>query len=128
MKKMNKVVSIVMILAFVVTLIPAHALAQTEVVCESDVVVQADDWLSKLADKFYGDIFAYQAIADATNAKAQTDNSYATIENVNVIEPGWKLCIPSAEAAGVLIEAAGEEMAATAATASPTYRTLSSKR
>lgn len=24
-----------------------------------EYVVQADDWLSKIADKFYGDIFAY---------------------------------------------------------------------
>ncbi len=117
MKKINKVVSMVMVLAFVLTLMPAYALAQEEVVCETDVVVQADDWLSKLADKFYGDVLAYQAIADATNAKAKTDDSYATIANVNIIEPGWKLCVPSAEAAGVLIEAAGEEMAATAATA-----------
>ena len=29
-------------------------LAQDAVTCESDVVVQADDWLSKIADKFYG--------------------------------------------------------------------------
>lgn len=116
MKKVSKVVSILMVLAFMLTLIPTHALAQ-DVVCESDVVVQADDWLSKLADKFYGDVFAYQAIADATNAMAGSDDSYATIEDVNVIEPGWKLCVPSAEAAGVLIEEAGEAQAAAAADA-----------
>lgn len=101
-----------MVLVFALTLIPAHTLAQEEITCESDVVVQADDWLSKLADKFYGDVFAYQAIADATNAMAASDNSYAAIEDVNIIEPGWKLCIPGAESAGALIEAAaGEQMA-----------------
>ena len=35
-------------------------------VCEQTYSVQADDWLSKLADKFYGDIYAYPAIVDAT--------------------------------------------------------------
>jgi basic membrane protein A len=66
------------------------------VVCDSDVVVQADDWLSKIAEKAFGDVLTYPAIAEATNAKAAVDSSYATIEDVNVIEPGWKLCIPSA--------------------------------
>ncbi len=106
MEKVKKIASVLMILAFLLSLISSQALAQEEVVCEADVVVQANDWLSKLADKFYGDVMAYQAIADATNAKAKTDDSYAVIENVDIIEPGWKLCIPSAETAGVLIEAA----------------------
>ncbi|MCB0193772.1 MAG: BMP family ABC transporter substrate-binding protein [Anaerolineae bacterium] len=66
------------------------------VVCESDVVVQADDWLSKIAEKAFGDVLTYPAIAEASNAKAAVDSSYAAIEDVNVIEPGWKLCIPSA--------------------------------
>jgi CO dehydrogenase/acetyl-CoA synthase gamma subunit (corrinoid Fe-S protein) len=77
-------------------LTPINVLAQEEVACESDVVVQGDDWLSKLADKFYGDPQAFPAIADATNAKAATDDSYTTIANVDMIEIGWKLCIPSA--------------------------------
>jgi basic membrane protein A len=84
-------------------LTPTITLAQEEVVCESDVTVQAEDWLSKLAEKFFGDVLAYPAIAEATNAKAASDSSYHTIEDVNVIEPGWKLCIPTAEyAQGVL--------------------------
>jgi peptide/nickel transport system substrate-binding protein len=80
----------------VVTLSPITTLAQSEIVCESDVVVQADDWLSKIADKFYGNALAYAVVAEATNAKAAADNSYARIVDVDVIEPGWKLCIPSA--------------------------------
>ena len=40
--------------------------------CQENYTVQADDWLSKLADKFYGDIFAYPAIFEATNADFQT--------------------------------------------------------
>lgn len=58
-------------------------------------VVQADDWLSKLAGKFYGDIFAYPAIVEATNAKAAEDNSFAIIDNPDLIEIGQKLWIPT---------------------------------
>ena len=77
--------------------------AQEAVSCEHEVVVQADDWLSNIADKFYGDVLAFPAIAEATNAKATTDDSFATISNVDVIEPGWKLCIPSAEEAESIV-------------------------
>jgi hypothetical protein len=59
-------------------------------------IVQADDWLSKLADKFYGDIFAYPTIVEATNAKAKEDSSFATITNPDLIEIGQKLWIPEA--------------------------------
>ena len=103
---MKKIVMLITLLALLFTLAPAPSLAQEEVVCESDVVVQSDDWLSKIAEKEYGNVLAFQAIADATNAKAATDPSYATIENVNVIEPGWKLCIPSAEVAEASVGAA----------------------
>lgn len=66
--------------------------------CGQDYSVQADDWLSKLAEKFYGDVLAYPVIVDATNAVAETDSSYATITNPDVIEVGWKLCLPDSEA------------------------------
>ena len=111
MKKVINVVSMVALLALLLTLSPVAALAQDEVVCESDVVVQADDWLSKLADKFYGDVLAYQAIADATNAKNATDDTYAKIDNPDIIEPGWKLCIPPAESAQATVDVAAEETA-----------------
>ncbi len=97
MKKLINLVSLVILLVIVLTLASTTALAQEEVVCDADVVVQADDWLSKIADKFFGDVLAYPAIFEATNAKAATDDSYATIVDANVIEPGWKLCIPTAE-------------------------------
>jgi putative spermidine/putrescine transport system substrate-binding protein len=110
MKKVFNVVSMITVLALMLTLAPA-TLAQDEVVCEQDVVVQAEDWLSKLADKFYGDVLAYQAIADATNAKNATDPTYAKIDNPDIIEPGWKLCIPPAEAAQAEVASAAEESA-----------------
>ncbi|HRV92236.1 MAG TPA: bifunctional 2',3'-cyclic-nucleotide 2'-phosphodiesterase/3'-nucleotidase [Anaerolineae bacterium] len=69
-----------------------------------EYTVQADDWLSKIADKFYGDVLAYPTIMDATNAKAAEDESFAVIDDPNVIEVGQKLWIPAAPA--------GEMMAA----------------
>ena len=80
--------------------------------CEQNYVVQADDWLSKLADKYFGDMMAYPAIVEATNAAAQDDGSYATIANPDLIEVGWQLCIPSAADAQALLSETimGEEM------------------
>ncbi len=57
-------------------------------------IVQADDWLSKLALKFYEDMMAYPVIVDATNAKAKEDASFTTITNPDLIEIGQKLWIP----------------------------------
>jgi putative spermidine/putrescine transport system substrate-binding protein len=110
MKKASNIISVILLLTLMLTLAPATTFAQ-EVVCESDVVVQADDWLSKIAEKFYGDVLAFTAIADATNAMAATDSSYATIENVDIIEPGWKLCIPPAESAQTAVDVTAEETA-----------------
>ncbi len=98
MKKIVNLLSIIAVLALILAINPVASLAQ-EVTCESDVTVQAEDSLSKIAEKFFGNPLAFQAIADATNAMAATDSSYAKIEDVNVIEAGWKLCIPSAAAA-----------------------------
>lgn len=110
---LNKITKLVSILMLVMLLVPTAATfaapVQQGVACDEDYSVQADDWLSKLADKFYGDVLAYPAIFDATNAAAATDDSYATIENADLIEPGWKLCIPTLEDAQALL---GGEMAA----------------
>ena len=99
MKKVVNVVRVMTLLALILTLAQTAALAQEEVTCEADVIVQADDWLSKIAEKSLGDVLAYPAIVEATNAKAATDESYATIANPDVIEPGWKLCVPAAAGA-----------------------------
>jgi branched-chain amino acid transport system substrate-binding protein len=61
-----------------------------------DYVVVADDWLSKLADKYLGDVLAYTAITNYTNQKMKEDSSYAKIGDSNLIEVGWKIYIPSA--------------------------------
>ena len=96
------------------TLWPVATLAQNEVTCASDVTVEAGEWLSIIAERELGNPLLYPAIAEATNLAAQTDDSYATIGDNDVIEPGWKLCIPSPETIQALIDSP-----ATATTASP---------
>ncbi|MCQ3980493.1 MAG: hypothetical protein DPW09_44350, partial [Anaerolineae bacterium] len=115
LKNFSKILSILLLVALLVPT-ASMALAQEAVACDEDYSVQADDWLSKLADKFYGDVLAYPAIFEATNAAAATDSSYATIANADLIEPGWKLCIPSAEDAQAMM---GGATAAPAAEAAP---------
>lgn len=103
MRKVAYTASLFMLLGLILSLTPGQSYAQEEITCETDVTVQADDWLSKLADKFYGDPLAFPAIAEATNQKAATDDSYADIANVDIIEVGWKLCIPSGADAEALL-------------------------
>ncbi len=105
--KIHKLITSIVLLTLLALAMQTAVLAapplQEAVACEQEVVVQADDWLSKIAEKVYGDPFAYMAIAEATNAKQAEDDSYAQIENVDVIEIGWKLCIPSPADAEALL-------------------------
>ena len=95
---MKKIVSVLLLLVLGLSLVPTPTMAQTT--CENEVVVQADDWLSTIADKFYGNILAFPAIVEATNAQG---GDFATIENADAIEPGWKLCIPSTDDAQAML-------------------------
>lgn len=96
----NKLVPITLLLGLLLAMPATTIQAQDEeIVCELNIIVQVDDWLSKLSDKFYGEVLAFPAIAEATNAKAAVDDTYATIEDVDLIEPGWKLCIVDVETA-----------------------------
>lgn len=117
MKKSKKILTTILLFAFLLTFVPGGVLAQDEVVCDSTVTVQADDWLSKLADKFYGNVLAFPVIAEATNAKAATDDSFASIDDVNIIEPGWKLCVPAADEAQAMLEGSAGGVLAQTSTA-----------
>lgn len=68
-----------------------------------EYIIQADDWLSKLADKFYGDPLAYPAIVAATNTQAAADSTFTVIENPDQIEVGQKLEIPTAQEASAIL-------------------------
>lgn len=56
--------------------------------------VQADDRLSKIAEKYYDDALAFPTIIEATNARAATDSRFTRIDNPDVIKPGQQLWIP----------------------------------
>ncbi len=104
---MKKWLNVLLIVVFIFGVLPLATLAapgaQETVACEVEVIVQADDWLSKLANKYYGDFFAFPAIVEATNQQNAVDDSYAKIDNADLIEPGWKLCIPSAVDAQAIV-------------------------
>lgn len=74
-------------------------------ICAQDYVVQAGDWLSKLAEKHYGDGLAFPRIVEATNTAQSGDDSYATITDPNRLEVGWKVCLATADEASVDMEA-----------------------
>jgi heat shock protein HslJ len=63
-------------------------------------IVQPNDWLMKIAEKFYGDANAYRVIVEATNAKAAEDASFAVIDNPTLIRVGQKLWIPAQPVVG----------------------------
>jgi nucleoid-associated protein YgaU len=65
-----------------------------------EYIVKAGDWLSKLAQTYYGDATLYTLIVDGTNAKAAADPSFTKITNPDLIVPGQKLWIPPKPAGG----------------------------
>lgn len=92
-----------MIVVLLTTVLPPSVAADTPA-CQSTETVQLNDWLSKIAEKFYGNPLAYPAIVSATNARHPADDTFAAIDDPNLIEPGWKLCIPSPEDAAALLD------------------------
>ncbi len=87
---------------------PPHVAADPA--CAEIYTVQADDWLSRVADKLLGDLLAYPAIVEATNQQHRRDTTFAQIINPDVIEVGWKLCIPGGQEAGRLLTQAAPEL------------------
>jgi dienelactone hydrolase len=103
--------------------------AQAPVECGATVTVQPGDTLSLIAARQSGSQAGYHAIVAATNAKAAVDNTFAAIANPNVLNVGWKLCIPAGGAAApspanlqnrLLPTATPASIAATAPAAAPT--------
>jgi iron(III) transport system substrate-binding protein len=94
------VLTTLLVVGFLASTITAAPLSQEE---GTEYIVQADDWLSKLAEKFYGDVLAFPAIVEATNAQAAVDDSYTVIDNPDVIEIGQKLFIPTAQEASTIL-------------------------
>ncbi len=96
----KKVLYLMMVLSLALLLVPAVALAQGgEEMKGQEYTIQNDDWLSKLAEKYLGNVQAYDAIVDATNQMAETDTKFHKIDNPDLIEPGWVVWIPEASMA-----------------------------
>ncbi len=111
---------IVLMLIAILLALPATTIAAPPVQEEStgeDYVIQADDWLSKLSDKFLGDVLAYPAITFYTNQKNAEDDSYAQITDSDLIEVGQKIYIPTAEEAQAYFDQATGETAVAGAEA-----------
>ncbi len=92
-------VKLFLIIAILTLVAPAAMAAPPAQEGGQDYFVVADDWLSKLSEKFLGDVLAYPAITYYTNQMNAEDESYAQITDSNVIEVGWKVYIPSVEEA-----------------------------
>jgi hypothetical protein len=83
---MKKSILIITLLLLIITPVTAQTADGEE------YVVQAGDWLSKIAEEYYGDPLAYPVIVEATNAKAAEDESFSLIEEANLAH--LSLCRP----------------------------------
>jgi ribose transport system substrate-binding protein len=101
---MKKFFSMLMVVALLTTSISTALAAPPPQDEGQEYIVALGDWLSKIADKYYGNVLAYPAIVEATNAKHAEDDTFAEITDPDLIEPGWKLWIPSAEEAATYME------------------------
>jgi phosphate transport system substrate-binding protein len=104
----KKLFSLFVLVALVFTLVPAVALAAPPAQGGGKTyTIQKDDWLSKIADKEYGDVLAYPAIVYYNNLKAKEDSTFTTITNPDVLEVGWVIYIPIPEEAEAYLAGSG---------------------
>jgi hypothetical protein len=111
--KLMKIVSIIVILILFVSPAALAAPPAQAVTCLENYTVQAGDWISTIAEKYYGDGLAYTVIVNATNAAAGENDNYISITNPNLIQVGQLLCIPGAEEAQAILN--GQMLAQTPA-------------
>ncbi|MCB0195939.1 MAG: META domain-containing protein [Anaerolineae bacterium] len=90
---MKKLTIVLVVTTLLINLVPRPALAQEPVQCAEEYTVQAGDWLSRIAEKYFGDVLAFDRIVTANNASS--DDAYPDIANPDVIEPGLVLCLPA---------------------------------
>jgi peptide/nickel transport system substrate-binding protein len=103
---MKRVFSLTLLVMLLLALMPVLASAQDGVECAEEVVVQKADWLSKYADKYFGNVFSWPAIMAWSNQAAQAEpGKYDWIDNPDLLIVGWSVCIPSAEDAEAFLAA-----------------------
>jgi peptide/nickel transport system substrate-binding protein len=91
----KKFLGLFLIGLIVLMLFPLVAAAQGG----TNYTIQADDTLSKIADKQYGDPLAFTAIVYYNNVKATDDSALTIIGDPNAVEVGWTIYLPTAEEA-----------------------------
>jgi sugar lactone lactonase YvrE len=102
---MKKMFSFTVLVLMLLALVPMVASAQDGVECAEQVSVQKDDWLSKYADKYFGNVLYWPTIMAWNNQAAQAEpDKYDLIENPDLIVVGWSICIPSAEDAEAFLD------------------------
>jgi glucose/mannose transport system substrate-binding protein len=95
---MRKMFNLTVLVLLLLAMVPVAASAQEGVSCADEVVVQKDDWLSKYADKYLGNVQSWPAIMAWNNKAAVAEpDKYDKIENADLIVVGWSICVPSAE-------------------------------
>ncbi len=100
----SKLTAWAMLVALIVTLLPMAGVVSAAPAAQGEsYTIQKDDSLWGLAEKYLGSGSAYPAIVRATNAQRKEDVSFTYIVNPSLIQPGWKLFIPSAEEAKELL-------------------------
>jgi peptide/nickel transport system substrate-binding protein len=106
----KKLFGLLVLVALLVGLLPAAAMAAppSQEGGGKTYTVQKDDWLSKIAEKEYGDLLAFPAIVYFNNLKATEDTSFNLIADADLIEVGWSIYLPTAEEAAAYL--AGEVM------------------
>jgi hypothetical protein len=94
-------VALALLLSVGATMASAAPTAQQELT----YTVKLGDNLWRLADKYLGSGTAWPAIMATTNQENIEDTTFAYITNADIIHPGWKLAIPSAEDAEAFLAA-----------------------
>jgi len=98
---MKKLLNLTILAVLLLTLVPLATSAQEGVVCQEEVVVAKDDWLSKYADKYFGNVLSWPAVMALHNQAALADPAKYpdSIVNADVLEVGWTICVATEEAA-----------------------------
>jgi len=89
---MSKKLLIAVLLTMLLFSLASVAMAQGD---GTVYTIQKDDWLSKIAEKEYGDPLAYTAIVYYNNMMAAEDDTLNNISDADVLEVGWTIYVPS---------------------------------
>jgi len=89
-------INLVVVLAMVLTMVGAVSAAPLAQ-AETTYTIKLGDTLWALAEKYLGSGTAWPAIMASTNQKNIADATFAYIQNADLIHPGWKLLVPSAD-------------------------------